>query len=284
MDFGVAIFPTDEMDDPAALGRMAEERGFESIWFPEHTHIPTSEATPHPAGRGLPEEYKRTYDLFVAMTAAAMATTTLRVGSGICLVIERDAIVTAKQVASLDRISGGRVLFGIGAGWNIEEMANHGTDPSTRFGRMRESVEAMTAIWTQDEAEYHGTHVDFDPIWCWPKPVQQPRPPVLVGGNGKGVLDRVLRYGDEWIPNGGGDDERIIARIAKLQSRAREETDRTSIPVTLFGNAGDPATFARYEEAGMTRLVFWLPSVGGDALERAFDDAVARRAALAPGA
>src|SRR5437588_3776398 len=165
MEFGVAIFPTEDAQDPTELARMAQQRGFESLFFPEHTHIPASRETPYPAGGELPPEYSRTYDPFLALTAAAMATTRLLVGTAICLVIERDPIITAKEVATLDRISRGRFLFGVGAGWNVEEMRNHGTDPGQRFGRMRECVEAMKAIWTEEEASYSGRHVQFERIW-----------------------------------------------------------------------------------------------------------------------
>ncbi len=194
------MFPTDYAVEPPELARMVEERGFESLWFPEHTHIPTTRETPYPGGGELPREYSHTYDPFVALTAAAAATPELRVATGICLVVERDPIITAKEVASLDRLSGGRFIFGVGAGWNREEMQNHGTDPGRRFGLMRERVEAMKAIWTTEEAEYHGEHVDFDPIWQWPKPLQSPFG-VHIGGNGPRVEDRVLRYGDGWMPN-----------------------------------------------------------------------------------
>src|SRR5436190_900736 len=178
-----------------------EERGFESLWFPEHTHIPASRETPWPGGADLPEQYWHTYDPFVALSAVAQATERLRLATGICLIIQRDPITTAKEVASLDRLSGGRFLFGVGAGWNREEMQNHGTDPDRRFGVMRERIEAMKAIWTQDEPEYHGKHVDFDPLWSWPKPLQQPHPPVWVGGSSPKVIDRVVRFGDGWMPN-----------------------------------------------------------------------------------
>jgi probable F420-dependent oxidoreductase len=201
MLYGVAMFPTDYAVDPRVLARMVEQRGFESLFFPEHTHIPASRETPYPPGGELPDMYSHTYDPFVALTAAAAATERLLVATGICLVVERDPIVTAKEVASLDRLSGGRLLFGVGAGWSREEMANHGTDPHRRFSLMRERLEAMKAIWTQDEASYHGEHVEFDRIWSWPKPVQKPHPPVLVGGNGPKVLDRVVAFGDEWMPN-----------------------------------------------------------------------------------
>src|SRR5919109_4158229 len=232
MKFGIAVFPTDDAADPGTIARLVEERGFESLFFPEHTHIPVSRRTPYPGGGDLPDMYARTHDPFVALTAAAMATERLLLATGICLVVERDPIITAKEVASLDHVSGGRFLFGVGAGWNEEEIENHGTDPRRRFGLMRERIEAMKAIWTQDEAEYHGRYVDFDPIWSWPKPVQKPHPPVLVGGLGSQVIDRAVAFGDEWMPNRLGDEERFLGRIAKLQQRA-SEAGRGPIPVTL---------------------------------------------------
>src|SRR3954468_1506430 len=192
MDFGVSYFPTDESVEPAELARMAEERGFESVFVTEHTHIPASRETSYPAGGELPREYWRIHDPFVALTTMASATERIRIGTAICLLVERDPIVTAKSVASLDRLSGGRMLFGVGAGWNLEEMRNHGTDPSKRFGILPERIEAMKEIWTSEEASFHGRYVDFDPIWSWPKPAQKPHPPVLVGGNGRTVYDRVL--------------------------------------------------------------------------------------------
>ena len=188
LKFGLAIFPTEYSIEPTEIARLAEERDFESLFFPEHTHIPVSRDTPYPGGGELPREYSHIHDPFVALSMAAAATQRLLVGTGLCLIVERDPIVTAKEVASLDRLSGGRFLFGIGAGWNEEEMANHGTDPRRRFTLMRERVEAMKAIWSAEEAEYHGEHVDFDPIWCWPKPIQQPHPPILVGGSSDGAL------------------------------------------------------------------------------------------------
>src|ERR671926_1362353 len=194
MKFGVTMFPTRYSIGPAELARAVEERGFESLFFPEHTHIPISRRSPWPGGADLPPEYRETLDPFLALTAAATVTERILLGTGICLVVERDPITTAKEVATLDLLSGGRVLFGIGGGWNREEMENHGTDPKVRFAVMRERIEAMKAIWAEDEAEYHGRHVDFDPIWSWPKPRQRPHPPVLVGGLGEKVLDRVVAY------------------------------------------------------------------------------------------
>src|SRR5436190_3437230 len=190
MDFGVMMFPTDDAVAPDELARLAEARGFESLFFPEHTHIPASRETDYPEDSMLPAMYSHTHDPFVALAIASAATKRLLVGTGICLVIERDPITTAKEVASLDQLSGGRFLFGVGAGWNREEMANHGTDPGTRFGLMRERLEAMMRIWSEEKAAFHGKHVDFDPIWSWPKPVQRPHPPILVGGNSDGALDR----------------------------------------------------------------------------------------------
>jgi probable F420-dependent oxidoreductase len=269
MKFGVAIFPTEDVQDPAELAVMAQERGFESLLFPEHTHIPASRESPWPGGDELPPEYSRTYDPFVALTAAAAATDRLLVGTGICLVIERDPIVTAKEVASVDRLSGGRFLFGVGAGWNVEEMANHGTDASKRFGIMRERIEAMKAIWTEDEASYSGRHVNFERIWSWPKPLQQPHPPVLVGGNGPRVLDRVLAFGDEWMPNRVGEEE-LVTRIAELNGRAGE-LGRDPIPVTVVGMKPDPRRIERLEQGGVHRVVFWLPAHGTGEVEDAYD-------------
>ena len=191
------------------------------------------------------------------MTAAAAATRSLRVGSGICLIIERDPIVTAKEVASIDHLSGGRVDFGVGAGWNREEMANHGTDPKRRFGLMRERVEAMKAIWTEDEASYHGEQVDFERIWSWPKPAQHPHPPVMIGGNGPKVIDRVLRYGDAWMPQHRHGN--AIERIAELQRRAAE-AGRGHVPVVVFGVPAKAEVLAEYEQAGADRAVHWLPA------------------------
>jgi probable F420-dependent oxidoreductase len=257
MELGLAHFATDYGMQPAELARRAEELGFESLFFPEHTHIPAGRDTPYPGGGELPLEYSHIIDPFVGLTAAAVATERLKVGTGVCLIIERDPIVTAKEVATLDHISGGRFLFGVGAGWNIEEMKNHGTDPRTRFRRMRESVEAMKAIWTEDAPEYHGRIVDFGPIWSWPKPVQKPHPPILVGGRGEKVLDRVVAYGDEWIPNRVRSPEELGERIAELQRRA-EAAGREPIPVTVFGAKAELRLMERLKAAGVTRSLFYV--------------------------
>jgi probable F420-dependent oxidoreductase len=276
VEFGVAIFATDYAVDPATFARAAEERGFESVFFPEHTHIPASRGTPYPSGGELPPQYSHTHDLFVALTAAAAATERIKIGSGICLVIERDPIITAKEVASVDQLSGGRLIFGVGAGWNREEMRNHGTDPSRRFRIMRERVEAMKAIWTQDEAEYHGEFVDFDPIWSWPKPLQQPHPPVMIGGMGERVVQRVLEYGDGWFPQPGRmpDDDSFIERLEELTSHGGEHE------ITAFGARPDPGVIERYEEAGVSRTVFWVPPGERDEAERYLDGLVQSLGAL----
>ncbi|MBI2766124.1 MAG: LLM class F420-dependent oxidoreductase [Chloroflexi bacterium] len=257
MKFGLTMFPTDYAIPVTELGKAAEDLGFESLFFPEHTHIPTSRRTPWPGGAPLPKEYSHTLDPFVAMAAVAAVTTTLKVGTGICLVIERDPITLAKEVASVDHLSNGRLLFGIGGGWNIEEMENHGTQATTRWRRLREDILAMKQIWTQDEAEYHGQFVNFDPIWSWPKPVTKPHPPILIGGNGPRTLDRVIEYGDEWMPIGTRTPD-LPQRITELQVMARA-AGRAAIPVSIFGAQASPESFAELEAMGVTRLCFGLP-------------------------
>jgi len=258
MKFGIEMFPTHYSIGVTELGRAAEDMGFESVFFPEHTHIPTSRRSPWPGGAELPKEYSHALDPFVALGAVAAVTSTIKLGTGICLVIERDPIVLAKEVASLDYLSGGRVLFGIGGGWNYEEMEHHGTKPSLRWKILRERILAMKAIWTEDEAEYHGEFVNFEPIWSWPKPVQQPHPPIIVGGSGPRTLDRVIEYGDEWMPIGGRATN-VGERIAELQ-RIAAEAGRGSIPVTIFGVRPDPAVIEHYRSIGVTRCVFGVPS------------------------
>jgi probable F420-dependent oxidoreductase len=270
MDFGVGYFPTHDGMTPGEIARMVEERGQESWFLAEHTHIPASRESPWPGGGELPPKYWRCYDLFVALTAAAAATNRLRVASGICLIIERDPITTAKEVASVDHLSGGRMEFGVGAGWNLEEMRNHGTDPTMRWKVMRERVEAMKAIWTEHEASYHGDHVDFEAIWSEPKPAQRPHPPVLVGGTGPRVLERVLAFGDGWIPNY---DDRVLDRMAELDSKATR-----AISTHIFMPA-DPAALAKVEAAGARRAIHWLPSGGRSIVEaelERWEDAIAQ--------
>ncbi len=270
MQFGLAIFPTEGSAQPVELARDAEDRGFESLWFPEHTHIPADRATPYPAGGELPDEYRSIYDPFVALAAAAAATEHLLVGTGICLIVERDPIVTAKEVATLDRISNGRFLFGVGAGWNIEEMENHGTDPRTRFGLMRERIEAMKQIWTTDEATYSGKHVAFDRIWSWPKPVQAPHPPVLMGGNSDGALQRAVDIADGWLPNPETRISVLADRIGELQRRA-DAAGRERLPVTFYGVKPEAEALRAYAEAGVDRAIFYLPPLPLAELEPALD-------------
>jgi probable F420-dependent oxidoreductase len=264
VDFGVGYFPTHQGLSPAQIARLVEERGQESLWFAEHTHIPASRESPWPGGPELPSKYWHTHDLFVALTAAAAATTRLRVASGICLIIQRDPIVTAKEVASVDHLSGGRLEVGIGAGWNLEEMRNHGTDPSTRFAVMRERVEAMKAIWTQEEASYAGSHVSFERIWSYPKPAQRPHPPVWIGGGGPRVLERVLAFGDGWLPlHFPGMD--TVERIQELRARAERPID-----VSVFVPA-DARELERMAALGVRRAINWLPSGGPAIVEPALE-------------
>jgi probable F420-dependent oxidoreductase len=265
MDFGIGYFPTGDAVQPGELARMVEERGHESLFFAEHTHIPASRESPYPAGGDLPRKYSHTYDLFVALTAAAAATSRLRVGSGICLVVERDPIITAKEVASVDRLSGGRFEFGVGAGWNREEMSNHGTDPRTRMRLFAERIEAMKAIWTEEAASYHGEFVDFDRILCEPKPVQRPHPPILVGGNGPTVIDRVLAFGDAWFPNFGGSAD-VFERARELRARADRPID-----LMVMGAPADAGVLEQLRQAGCRRAVRWVPSAGRPQIEAALE-------------
>jgi probable F420-dependent oxidoreductase len=255
MDAGVAYFPTHDAVGPAEIARLVEERGHRWLMYSEHTHIPASRQTPWGGNEGappLPRKYAHTYDPFVAIAQSLAATTALRVGTGICLVTQRDPIITAKEVASLDHLSGGRFDFGVGAGWNREEMANHGTDPRTRMKLMRERVLAMKEIWTQEEATFHGDFVNFDAIWSYPKPLQQPHPPIIVGGNGPTVFDRVLDYGDAWMPNHYRD---VVDRIPELRERAGRH-----VPVIVMGPPTKAKVLESYAEAGVDRVLFWLPS------------------------
>ncbi len=263
MDFGVAMFPTDYAMSVVELGRAAEERGFECLLVPEHTHIPAERRTPYPGGGELPLEYSHTLDPFVALSAVAAATQRLRVGTGVCLVAQRDPIVLAKEVASLDHLSGGRFLFGVGLGWNREEMRNHGTDPATRVQLVSERMAAMQQIWTDDEASYDGKFVSFERIWSWPKPVQRPRPPVLVGGSGPSAVERVLEYGDEWLPINRGSVDLLQGQIEELQRRAAE-VGRDPVPVSLFAASPRPEALQRYAEIGVTRCIFVVPPAPAD--------------------
>ncbi len=271
MHYGVMMFPTDYSIRPDDLARLLEERGFESVWFPEHTHIPVSRRTPYPGGTDLPQEYWHTYDPFVALTAAAMATTRLKLGTGICLVMERDPITTAKEVASVDMISNGRFIFGIGGGWNAEEMEDHGTEFKKRWRVLRERILAMRRIWMEDEPEFHGRYVNFDKIWSYPKPVQRPHPPILMGGDGATTFDRVIEFCDGWMPINRG---RVVGgmemhdKIALLRQRAKAAgRDPDTISVTIVGSRPDHETLGRWEQLGVERVVFSVPAAGREVVE-----------------
>ncbi|MFZ4407783.1 MAG: LLM class F420-dependent oxidoreductase [Paracraurococcus sp.] len=259
MQFGASMFFTDYSMTPAALARALEERGFESVWAPEHSHIPAARKTPWGGGGELPKRYYDVMDPFISLTLAAAATTTLLLGTGVCLVNQRDPIQTAKLVASLDHVSGGRFLFGIGVGWNREEMENHGTAFDTRAKLVRERVEAMQEIWTKSKAEYHGEFVNFDPIMAWPKPVQKPHPPILVGGAFPQGARRALRYGNGWIPIAGRAPlEESLAAFRAMAAEAGR--DPASVPVSTFGAPEDADTLRRYRALGVSRVVVSLDS------------------------
>jgi probable F420-dependent oxidoreductase len=266
MDFGAAIFFTDYSMGPAELATALEERGFESVWAPEHSHIPLSRRSPFPQGGDLPKKYYDVMDPFVTLSAAAVVTTKLKVATGICLLVQRDPIQTAKEVATLDQVSGGRFLFGIGAGWNAEEMADHGTEFSMRFEVMRERVEAMKAIWTKSKPEYDGKHVKFPQMMTWPKPIQKPHPPIVVGGAFPYGARRAIAYGDGWVPHARrpayDDILTLLPEFRKMATAAGR--DPASIPVTVFGVAEDGDAVRRCRDAGVVRAIFNLPAAKAD--------------------
>jgi probable F420-dependent oxidoreductase len=263
MKYALTMFPTDDAIRPDEIARAAEERGFESLFFPEHTHIPASRKTPYPAGGDLPREYYRTHDPFVALALAAGVTKKLRLATGICLVVERDPIVLAKEVASLDYLSNGRAILGIGAGWNVEEMGNHGTDFRTRWQLLRERIEAMKAMWQNEQGEYHGKFVDFDPVFSFPKPVQKPHPPILLGGHGPKALARVVRYCDGWMPI--SMMANLQGEIAELRTLAQKAgRDPKSISISVFWAPPDRDTIDGYEAIGIERVIFALPPAPRD--------------------
>ena len=251
------MFPTEYAIEPHHLAIEAEARAFESLWFPEHTHIPASRRTPYPGGGDLPREYWHTFDPFGALCAAAAVTRTIKLATGICLLIERDTIMTAKETATVDRLSGGRFLFGIGGGWNVEEMENHGTDFKTRFKKLREQVLAIREIWTKEAAEFHGEMVRFDSIWCDPKPVQKPGPPVILGGTSTHAMDRAIDYGDGWMPiDGGVGPDALGPMLAEFdRRRAARGRDRASMTLTIFGAPQRAEALSRYRDLGVDRAV-----------------------------
>jgi len=261
MDFGAAMFFTDYSMGAGDLAQALEARGFESVWAPEHSHIPISRRSPYQAGGDLPKQYYDVMDPFVSLAAAAGVTKTIKLGTGVCLVIQRDTIQTAKSVASLDQVSGGRFLFGIGGGWDAEEMEDHGTEFKTRFKKMREQIEAMKEIWTKDAAEYHGDLVEFGPMAAWPKPVQKPHPPVIVGGAFPHSARRALRYGDGWIPNASRQQYADVTDFLPhfKEMAAEMGRDIAEVPVTIWGATEDYDRLRRYQDQGIARLVVSLP-------------------------
>ena len=256
MKFGIATFVTDEGIRPAPLGRALEERGFDSVFLAEHSHIPASRESPYPGGGDLPRIYYRTLDPFVALTAMAATTTDLLLGTGIVLMPQRDVIHTAKSAASVDLVSRGRLLFGVGAGWNREEMRNHGVAPKKRGPLMTEQLHALKQLWTADEAEFHGEHVDFDPVFSWPKPDREPHPPIYLGGESDAALTRLAEVGDGWLPRG----HVSFDEIRKVRSELADK-GKPDVPTTVFAAPPDPGQVSGYAEAGVERVTFMLPTL-----------------------
>jgi probable F420-dependent oxidoreductase len=273
MKFGVHIFATDETVGIAELAAEVEARGFESLWLPEHTHIPTSRESEWYRGRELPREYSRTLDPFVALTCAAAATSTLRVGTGVCLVAQHDPIITAKAVATLDHLSAGRLLFGVGLGWNAEEMRDHGVDPATRRSRVREVVLAMQGLWTEQRFSYHGRFVSFEESWLWPKPAQRPWPPLIVGGRGGArAFGDIAEYGDAWMPDVNMFRPAAFPGLIEELAEACRARGRDPVPVTAMGGTPDPGRLEFFESLGLDRVVFLLPSAPISVVFSALDD------------
>ena len=280
MKIGISMFVTADSIGPGDLAQAAEERGFESLWMPEHTHIPVSRKSPWGGGPVLPEHYKQTFDPFMALTAAAGVTKRIKLATGICLVVERDPIHTAKQVATLDVLSGGRFIFGIGGGWNAEEMASHGTEFKTRFALMKERIEAMKAIWANDVAEYQGQFVKFEPMWCWPKPVQKPHPPILVGGAFPYGAKRAIEYGSGWMPIGGRDLDGLAMLPRYRQMVAESGRDPDTLPMSMFGAPHNLDLLKRYRDAGSARTTLLIPTAARDATLAKLDACAALLQAL----
>ncbi|MFC9253442.1 LLM class F420-dependent oxidoreductase [Amycolatopsis thailandensis] len=255
MEIGIATFITDEGIRPDVLAAAVEERGFSSLHIAEHSHIPVSRETPYPGGGELPRVYYRTLDPFVALTAAAGATSNLLLGTGVALLQQRDVIHTAKEVASLDLVSRGRFVFGVGVGWNREEMRNHGTDPRTRGALVDEQLAALKEIWTKDEAEFHGKHVDFDPIFAWPKPVQKPHPPIYIGGAGEKAMERIAKYGDGWLPHAHTPPEEL-RRVRQWLA----DQGRTDIKFSAFGATPEVEALRSLESGSVDEATIFLPT------------------------
>ena len=269
MHIGLFPFLTDYSMPVHELAIAAEARGFESIWVPEHTHIPVQRKTAYPGGGELPKEYSHTLDPFVALAAAAAVTKEIKLGTGICLIVERDTITTAKTVATLDHFSNGRVLLGIGAGWNREEMENHGTAYVSRFRKMEEQMQALQRIWTQDEAQFHGHYVDFDPIWSWPKPKQQPHPPLILGGETDHTLKRIVQYGDGWLPRA-REPQRVLDGMAQLE-RYAAEAGRAMSTISISVFAPPAKAMDQFLDTTADRVILMLPAEDSDATLRRLD-------------
>ena len=269
MDLGAYFFSTAYSIDIVELATELEQRGFESLLVPEHTHIPASRKTEWPGGGDLPKEYYHTYDPFVALSFAAGATTTLKIGTGICLIPQRDAIVTAKCVASLDHLSNGRFIFGIGGGWNVDEMENHGAKYSSRFKLLQENILAMKQFWTEEKGEFHGEFVDFDPAFSWPKPTQRPHPPIILGGETDYTLKRVVDFCDGWLPRPRANIEEGMTRLRRIAEAG--ERDLSSISVTVFGAPPDKETLDSYAELGINRALLRVPTEDRDTCLKLLD-------------
>lgn len=271
MRVGAFYFPADYGINIAELAKALEDRGFDSLFVPEHTHIPASRKSPFPGGGELPKRYSHTHDPFVALSFAAAATKKLKLGTGILLVPQHEPIVTAKAIASLDQLSGGRFIFGIGGGWNVEEMENHGAKYPTRFKQMREHVLAMKELWTKEEASFDGEFVKFDRVWSWPKPAQQPHPPVILGGETDHTLRRVIEYCDGWFPRprGGFDVVKGVAHLRQMAEKAGR--DPSTITTIVFGSANDAKVLESYDKAGIQSALLAIPDDSRDEILRYLD-------------
>ena len=269
MDIGVYFFSTAYSIGIEELAVELEQRKFESMLVPEHTHIPATRKTPWPGGGDLPKEYYHTYDPFVALSFAAAATTNLKIGTGICLLPQRDPIVTAKSVASLDALSAGRMIFGIGGGWNVDEMENHGADYSSRFKVLRENVLAMKQLWMEEQGEFHGQYVNFDKAYCWPKPLQRPHPPIILGGETDHTLRRVVEFCDGWLPRPRADIEDGMHRLRRVAEEGEREL--SSISVTVFGAPPKADKLEKYRELGVHRALLQIPTEDRDSCLRILD-------------
>ena len=270
-DIGIFYFATEYGHNVVDVARDAEQRGFESLWLPEHTHIPVSRKTPYAGGAELPEEYAHTLDPFVALAAVATATKRIRLATGISLLIERDTITTAKTVATLDLLSNGRAIVGVGGGWNREEAEHHGVEWSTRFQKLEEQIDAIKIIWANEEAAFHGEHIHFDSIWSWPKPLQRPHPPIVLGGESDHTLRRVIKHCDGWLPRA-RNPETVVRGIARLNELAEEaDRDPESISVNVFAPSPDAELIDRFKSMGVARIVLWLPPEDSDAVSKRLD-------------